>query len=73
MRTEAGFESVVGGIGDENGVVGAHEEKGRVAIDKRCAEAFVDTVLRAEVPIHVVGGVERIVGGGNVAGENGGV
>src|SRR5689334_14671395 len=72
VRTEAGFESVVGGIGNECSVIRAHEEIGRVAIYQSCAEAFVHAVLRAEVAIVVIGGVERIVSAGYIVGEDGG-
>ena len=70
MRTEAGFKRVVGRVGDDGGIVRAHEKERRIAVDQRGAEAFVDTVLRAQMAVHIVGSIERIVCGGDVAGEN---
>jgi len=64
---------VVRGIGDENGVVGAHEEKRGISIHEQSAEAVVDALLTGEMSVHVVGGVEGIVSRSDVAGENGGV
>src|SRR5271163_2316418 len=59
MCAEAGFEGVICGVADENRVVGAHGKKRGVAVDEGGAETFVDAGLRANLAVHVVGGVER--------------
>src|SRR5229473_5991684 len=62
VRAEAGFESAVRGVIDKNGVVGAHGEKGRIAVDQRGPEALVDSRLAAQASVEIIRGVERIVG-----------
>src|ERR1051325_9555778 len=73
VRAKAGFEGVVGRIGDKHGVVWPHGEERAVAINERGAEAIIDAGLAGEFTVVIVGGVEGVVCGGNVIGENGGV
>src|SRR5258705_11656310 len=70
VRTKAGFEGVIGGIGNEHSVIGTHGKKGAVAVNERGAEAIVDAELTGKMAVVVVGRVEGIVSGGNVVGEN---
>src|SRR5260221_502514 len=71
VGTKAGFEGVVGRIGDEHGVVGTHGEEGAIAVDEGGAEAVVDAMLARKFAVVVVRGVEGIVRGGDVVGEDG--
>src|ERR1700741_953847 len=73
MGSEAGLEGVIGGITDESGVVGVYGKKGGEAVDQCGAEALVDAGLVGQVTIEVFGGIERVVGFGDVGGEDGGV
>src|SRR6267378_548646 len=45
MRAEAGLESAIRGVVDENRVVRTHREKRGITVDQRGPEAFVDTRL----------------------------
>src|SRR5581483_4621648 len=73
VRAETGFEGVIGGIVDEQRVIGTHGEEGSVAIDQGGSKAFVDAGLIGEAAIGVVRGVERVVRRGDIVGENRGV
>ena len=73
VGAQARFKGVIGRIGDEGSVIWAHGEKGRKAVDQCRAEAFVDAVLKGQVAVEIFGGVEGVVGFGDVIGENRGV
>ena len=72
VRGQAEFECVIGGIVDENRLVGFHEEKELIAIDQADGEALVDARLGGEFAVEVDGGVEGIVRRGDVMGQSGG-
>ena len=63
---------MVGGVGDVDGVIGAHGEEQRVAIHQVRAEAAIHAGLVRKMAIEVFRCVERVVGFRDVAGERGG-
>ena len=72
VGVQAAFKGVIGGVVDVGGIVGAHREEERVAFDEIGGEADVDAGLAGDAAVEVFGGVERIVGLSDVAGERGG-
>src|ERR1700687_591515 len=42
MRAKACFKTMVGRIIDERGIIRAHREKGREAIDENCSEPLIE-------------------------------
>src|SRR5260370_28631673 len=73
MGAEAGFKGAMRGIVNEYGIVGAHGEERRIAVDQRSPEALVDTGLSAQASIEIIRRVERIVSFRHIIGEYGGV
>src|SRR5262249_14593457 len=61
MRAEASIKRMVRRVADENGIVGAHGEKRRVAVNQRAAKTLVNTGLATHAAIGIIGGVKGVM------------
>ena len=72
MRAKSHFKGMVGGVVNEHSFVGTDEKEKLVAVHQARAETGVDAGLAGLFAVGIDGGVEGVVRGGDVMGEDGG-